>query len=125
MAAGVVCAAAGTVPIVPDADELGVHALFKDTRPHLNMGDSEGEDVLVLSGVEWATLQNVERMLELVLDDLDKLRGVDAAAGDGEEGASSKGPNDLVECPVCMQVQKVRMLRDGACFVCGATVPLD
>ena len=80
---------------------------------------ANGSDEAILSPVELATLMNVERMLESVIDLLDAQRVRSAVVSSQRvDGVPliSAGP---VECPTCLQVNKEQQIRDGRCFVCN------
>ena len=76
----------------------------------------------VLTPDELATLFNVERMLETVIDLMDAPPAVSKASRLRTGTVHELSPGESIECPVCKQVQTKEQLKGGKCFVCGTKI---
>ena len=74
---------------------------------------------VVLSPTELNSLLNIERMLEVVVDQNDALSRRSCVSSTGSSGVVSKGVGGPVTCGNCLQWNMPEQVRDGRCFVCG------
>jgi len=74
---------------------------------------------VVLSPVELATIQNTERMLEVVIDLLDAQRMAPRVLATPTVLNAGVMLDVPLACPNCLQLNQPEQARDGRCFICG------